>query len=339
MIESKNNDCKRHDGLDFAKFLCAFAIISIHTRYSGKIYIEPLTRFAVPVFFMITGYFYASIKNRNREWEQIKKTVVLLVYSSLLYFIWNIVQCIRLDESLLDHFYSLLNMKRWIMFVFFNESLFSEHLWYLGALLYALVMILLVDKFSNRKKLYKLIPFLLASNIVLGNYSTMLFGVRLPLILTRNFLFCGLPFFLLGDALREKQHTLKRKQLSALVICSVLLTIAENVFLINQENPFNADCFIATPFLAYSLFLLFLEDRRVSETPLLRNIAQLGKRTSTAIYIIHPIVITIVGELVEFAGGYFPYVKSVYHYIAPLVILVICTALSSFYHARKQNVQ
>ena len=75
---------KRYDGLDLAKFLCAFLVVCTHVAYAGKHIISPMTRFSVPVFFMITGYFYASVREKGREFVQIRKTAAMVVYSILL---------------------------------------------------------------------------------------------------------------------------------------------------------------------------------------------------------------------------------------------------------------
>lgn len=328
----KKNAPHRYDGLDFAKFFCAFMVICIHMTYYGKKYFEPLTRFAVPIFFMITGYFYSTIKQNNREWAQIRKTIVLFLYSNLLYLVWKITKCVLLGESISDLIDSILSNKSWIMFICFNESFFAGHLWYLSALIYVLVIVLVVDMHSSREKLYRFIPLFLLTNIVFGNYSTIIFGKRLPLVLTRNFMFCGLPFFLIGDALRKEQNKLKKKQLLVITISSVVLTIAENILLLNTGAVFNADCFIATPFLAYSLFALSLENHAVSNNPFLFKISQLGKNTSTIIYIIHPIAISVAGKIVNIFSGYFPVINAVWYYTAPLVILILCTIFALCYN-------
>ena len=323
---------KRYDGLDFAKFLCAFMVIAIHVTYFGKEYIDSLATFAVPVFFMITGYFYSSAQKHRREGAQIKKVAGLLLLSNLLYFVWKIVKCILQHESIGEYLCSLRDLKPWLEFVFLNESVFSGHLWYLGALLYVLVIILLVDKYSNRKKLYKFIPLLLAVNVLFGSYSVLTVGVRLPHIWTRNFLFCGLPFFLLGDAAREKGGKATNGQLIAVAVFSVAVILAETVLLRNTGVKFNGDCFAATPFLAYSLFALFVKDRKISDVPLLFHIAQLGRNTATLTYIIHPIAILIVGKIITILGAYIPFLSTVYFYTAPVVILILCTLFACFYH-------
>lgn len=327
----KSDAFKRYDGLDFAKYLCAFLVITVHMSYFGKRYFEPLTRFAVPVFFMITGYFYSSIKKRNRESGQIKKMLVILLISNLLYFLLKAVGYVLLNEPAPDFGSSLLSVKAWIDFLCFNESFFSGHLWYLGAVLYVLVIILIVDKYSDRKKLYRLIPLLLLVNIICGNYSAILFGESLPLVLTRNFLFCGLPFFLLGDALRQKERLLKQKQLVLMAVFAMLLTTVENYLLINSGKPFYSDCFIATPFMAYAVFVLFLENTdKFSNNCILSSIAKLGKSTSTTIYIVHPIIKKLGGKIVSILGEYVPSLGTVYHYVGPLVVLILCTVFACF---------
>ena len=323
---------KRYDGLDFAKFLCAFMVIAIHVTYFGKEYIDSLATFAVPVFFMITGYFYSSAQKHRREGAQIKKVAGLLLLSNLLYFVWKIVKCILQHESIGEYLCSLRNLKPWLEFVFLNESVFSGHLWYLGALLYVLVIILLVDKYSNRKKLYKFIPLLLTVNVLFGSYSVLTVGVRLPHIWTRNFLLCGLPFFLLGDAAREKGGKATDSQLIAVAVFSAAAIMAETVLLRSTGEQFNGDLFAATPFLAYSLFALFVKNSRISDVPLLFHIAQLGRNTATLTYIIHPIAILIVGKIITLLGAYIPFLRTVYFYTAPLVILILCTLFACFYH-------
>lgn len=329
----------RHLGLDFAKFLCAFMVVSIHTPYFGNEYLEPLARFAVPVFFMITGYFYSSVQQKSREHIQLRKAVVLFLSSNLLFLIWKIVLCVVAGESFPDLVHSIFNFATWIKFLFFSESILSGHLWYLGALSYVLVIILVFDKYSSREKLYKFIPILLLINILVGNYSIILFGKRLPLLLTRNFLFCGLPFFLLGDAISRKQTTRSNAQLFAIAIISAFITLAENVVFLKIEARSNADCFFATPFLAYSLFMLFLKNGTTFQHPLLTKVAQLGRCTATTTYIIHPIAIHIVGKIVNAIGRYVPCMTSVWNYTAPLLVFITCTLFACCFDTVRRNIR
>lgn len=330
---------QRHSGIDFVKYLCAFMVICIHMTYAGKTYLEPLTRFAVPVFFMITGYFYSSVKQNGKEYKQLKKVLQLLISSSLLYLLWNIVRYAITGKSIPAYFHSILNIQAFINFVCFNESNLSGHLWYLSALVYVLVIVLLLDKYSSRDRFYKLIPLLLLINIITGTYSTILFGKKLSLLLSRNFLFCGLPFFLLGDAIYKTQIKLTRNSLLVIAILSVLVSTAENALFLHIGVAFNSDCFIATPFLATSVFMLALKSQSVSTIPILAKIARLGKTASTAIYIIHPIVILIMNKTVGVIANYVPWLHAVWHCTAPFVVLVVCTLLSCIFSTLQRNLR
>ena len=57
--------------------------------FPGKVgaYFTALTRVAVPIFFMITGYFYSDTIKRHRECVQIKKIALLVVEANLFFFL------------------------------------------------------------------------------------------------------------------------------------------------------------------------------------------------------------------------------------------------------------
>ena len=39
------------------KAICALFVVIIHFPLAGKIYLDPLIKASVPIFYMITGYF------------------------------------------------------------------------------------------------------------------------------------------------------------------------------------------------------------------------------------------------------------------------------------------
>ena len=60
---------KRILGLDVLKVFCISFIVLLHTgvlRDCFSINLDPICRFAVPCFFMVTGFFYhSSVNNKN----------------------------------------------------------------------------------------------------------------------------------------------------------------------------------------------------------------------------------------------------------------------------------
>ena len=61
-------------------------------------------------------------------------------------------------------------------FIVFNVSPVSYHLWYLGAVLYTLLIIAAVYRESTRKLLWCFIPVLLSVDLTFGEYSVILFN-------------------------------------------------------------------------------------------------------------------------------------------------------------------
>lgn len=178
---------ERNYNLDVLKTICAFLVICIHVPFPGIVgeIIIPLARIAVPIFFMITGYFYDKID--KKPFKQIKKVIILIILSNLLYFILDAITNKNVAE--------MFSLKNILSFVVFNESPFAGHLWYLNALLYVLVILYFVDKLKIRKYLYYVIPILLAIDLILGKYSILLFEQQFPYIIIRNFLFVRIAIF------------------------------------------------------------------------------------------------------------------------------------------------
>lgn len=52
---------KRLYNIDSLKFLCAFLVVLIHMHTPYQESIMPLTRCAVPCFFIISGYMYFTM--------------------------------------------------------------------------------------------------------------------------------------------------------------------------------------------------------------------------------------------------------------------------------------
>lgn len=55
----------RYNSLDVLKVLCAFFIVCIHAPFPGTWggYFTSITRIAVPIFFMISGFFWKAESN------------------------------------------------------------------------------------------------------------------------------------------------------------------------------------------------------------------------------------------------------------------------------------
>lgn len=314
----------RSNAIDMLKALCAFLIVCIHIPFPGifGMHIVTLARIAVPIFFMITGYFYSEIIMENGENRQKRKIFRLLLEANLIYLLWKVLlSIIWNDESL---FQEVFNIKYLFQFLLFNESPFNGHLWYLGAILYVLLIVETFRRIGGeywRRVLYVATPLLLIGDLLLGKYSILLWGHEFPYIFVRNWLFVGMPYFSVGMLLREKINTtnLRTTPLVCLTVVFSLTTLTERFFLVSADVNATRDHYISTTFLAVTVFLLFLSAYRIRKPGKLGLfMAFVGRKYSTWVYIIHPIFITVFAVGMRKIGIY-----NVYQYVAPIIIYAV----------------
>ena len=271
---------------------------------------------------MITGYYYSDTVMRNNEKRQIKKILCLIVEANVLFFIWNIALDAFRRDSIVTYVQKLFTGKSILKFLALNESPLAGHLWYLGAILYVLIIVFLMDKFNCRKILYYLTPVLLITDLMLGKYSLLIFHREFPYILVRNFLCVGIPYFCIGNLIREKQCSEKRngKILQVLIVAFVITSLVERFILVNAGLNATRDHYLSTTFLAVCLFVYTLKSNWHN-----KELAVIGRRYSTWLYIMHPIFITafaMITDKLDIAGIY-KYVAPIVVYCATLVFLII----------------
>ena len=313
----------RSNAIDILKALCAFFIVCIHIPFPGifGVYIVTLARIAVPIFFMITGYFYSGTVIRNGEIRQIKKIFSLFLVANLIFLLWKVFLAIIWNDKSL--FQDVFSIKKFFQFLIFNESPFNGHLWYLGAILYVLLTVRIIRWMGGdwTRLLYVATPLLLIGDLLLGKYAILLWGDEFSYIFVRNWLFVGIPYFSVGMILREKINTsnLRTIPLVCLTVLFSLTTITERFFLVSMGANATRDHYISTTFLAVTVFLLFLSIYRIRKPGKLGLLsAFIGRKYSTWIYIIHPIFIMVLAVGMRKIGIY-----NVYQYVAPIIIYAV----------------
>lgn len=329
-----NKDGARNIGLDVLKCICAFFVITIHcNRLPGTagLLMTALNRTAVPIFFMITGYFYQRTIDSGRAKNQIIKILTLTFWASLFYFIFN---GILVSGDIKSYLRSYLSLKAIVKFVVLCASPFQGHLWYLSSILYVLVGIALVEKKWSRKKLYWLIPVLLVGHLVLGKYSRLLLGRALPMSLVRNEVFVGLPFFLFGDYFWRKKEAVEKWTeckglLGGVSLILVLTSILESKFLAVRGLTTEVEQGISTILLSLSLFIFFVKIS-CRGGGVLRCMARIGQQYSTMIYIIHPAFLSLLGSLLGERLG-----EPLFRWITPIFVFFTSYGFSVAYEKIK----
>ena len=254
--------------------------------------IDSLIRFAVPVFFLISGY-YSYFSDNNIAKQKYKKRaiklLILIVISNLIYFIFDIITGkTALTNELLQNKFSARSI---FNFLILNVSPTSGHLWFLNSLLYCYIIYLIMSKFGiSHKKLYKYIPILLITNIMMGEIAYTM-KVYTTSMYYRNFLFTGLPFFTLGYLINDKQEKIKNKISNKMISITIILSCI--LIVLERLSTGKIELFIGTIFLSVSLFIwCVLNSNKLN----FKVLSWIGEKLYTYIYIMQGIVIELLRE-------------------------------------------
>lgn len=309
----------RNHSIDILKFICSILVVFIHTGWRYRNEFLPVTRCAVPCFFIISGYLLFDKEKQTIKPERLKRNIIHVIkisfWATLFFIIWKELLHITSSDG---HIWipSIKSMKNW---VFLNENPFGGHLWYLFAYLYVLLIIMLVNKYNIWKQLYFFVPLLLAPHIIL-----LFSNQNLSYIYVRNFLFTGLPFFAIGTMIKSKLiiNVNKNKRNKAILIACIILfsitSLLERSFLLSVGKPFVRELYISSIILAVSLFLLALSFESKQKTWL----SVIGEKDSLYIYIFHPVVIYYCNIIFKKLKLY-----ELYRYVAPIIVLVVTMVL------------
>lgn len=206
---------KYYIGFDYLRFICCILILMLHTNvieYQSVIDISIL-QFATPIFFCISGFLYAEkiiwggqigISARN----YIKKLLPTLIFFESFNIVLNVITMIQNGNSLMK-----------ISALVIRSILFYPYgsMWYIQALMIDILIISFLYK-KKRLKLGLIISFLLFMvSLIDTSYHWIIDGTildtvdyyyRLCFVTTRNGIFYGFVFVMLGFVLRLKGNVI-----------------------------------------------------------------------------------------------------------------------------------
>lgn len=306
----KNNI--NYDNLDILKYICSILIVVLHLRpflnFSDELdlaFNNIITRICVPLFFVITGYFVAKKEKENPHYIEsyIKKTIPLYLIWSLIYIPVIVATIVQYLPTINDYLANIniafplliLLLIILIPIVIFVAIIYTGvyyHLWYFPAIIFSLMVL------GKWKKKFPLKYLLIISFILLLFGATETYYGVLPVTIkelisfyynifftTRNFLFFGLFYVVLGYFMGEKEKIYSKYCFEKLII-SVFLLIFEAILLHDTER-LNSNILLSCIPLVYYLFIstIYITNNTKSTFPF-RNL-------SKYYYLIHPMIIFI----------------------------------------------
>ena len=318
----------RNYSLDFLKFISSFFIVCIHFEFPGKAgdFIIALARFAVPVFFMISGY-YAYDDDRERIINKIWRIARMYFSVVVLYFCFNIAVKLFAGQYREAVWYvsTYLRIRYIVPFVFFNESNTAMHLWFLGALIYSYVIQLITVKFNVKDGItYVLSGVLLLIHLVAG-FLFCVYGTQLPAFLLknyvlRNFLFMGFPLFSVGRLIRKNEELLLMKIKGIHIAIMIVSGIAEAFVICGVYRE--RDLYLGAVLLAFSFFVTALK----TKDSFYGDRAVTLFKTNSCVYLIHVMIGEILSVTMLEKIRMFLYLK-------PFIIFAIALVISLYINA------
>lgn len=284
----RGGESQRKESFDTLKSFLAFFIIIIHTGFTGVVDIgaSAISRMAVPLFFMITGYYLPTMTDEKIK-KYFCKVVVLTVISTAFYLLFTYAG-VLIGEYPSDKFtqiFSMQGLRNWVLINAVGGK--GIHLWYLYALLYVLIIIYITRKVEKISLLYKILPILFIGNYIFSYFSVGLY---------RNFLFTGLPYVLLGYLFRENEaklkiHSIKSRSL-ILGFVAVCMGLGIEMLIYNfTGTELIRDHYLFTLPMAICVFALSIKHPHYGSGSLLSII---GKKYSAHIYIMHIFVVSVI---------------------------------------------
>ena len=305
----------RKYGLDFLKGFAACFVVFMHARFPDAFgeYVAKVGTFAVPVFFMTSGYFSFNA-TKSKTLKSIKRTATYLFVAYILNLIRILVE-MGFDLGLVISYFKteIFTVSHLLKVILLTQTLVSGVAWFLLSLLVCYIL----KYFLGKNLRYLGYLGIIVGVIGVLPPASVYFG--LPI---NNPWINGIPFFIIGELLREYNDVINQKISS---IALVLAAIIGFILIILACYYGKQWWHIGTLLLSPSLFVLFSRmDMRFNRFCLL------GSTYAFFIYIVHPLVLHAY-DAVRMN------ISVTESWLRPLIILGITISLAVAYYTLKRN--
>lgn len=269
-------------GLYLLKLWAAFLVVQIHTQSAIAPIISPFLRTAVPIFFMITGYFLIGsdfVIDKRRVNHSIIKTFKFTICWQLIYLLFFFATQIFTNDfdlaALIPH-----NSDDFIK-LFVHGTFYAIPFWYLNALIFALIVIRFL-LCLNSKLIFMLGAVGLVYSLFAVNYFHLDFYNRLETLNSTAVLGIAVPSISIGMCIRLFAAKIKYKR-TVIIIMTATILLAYLEYAIYPPSQSYGVTLMTFP-IAAALVLLCVTFKMPKD---LLPLANLGKKYSTHIFTTH----------------------------------------------------
>ena len=283
----------RNQTLECFKLIASVFVVFIHINFPNRFgaLMTCLARFAVPLFFTISGYFSYQTES-NRLIKRIGHNLKLLLLGTAVYFIWYSFFLFWTGNDVRGFFVSSIpNTDLLSRLIVINTVPYGSHLWFLPALALSYGILwgylrFFEDKSVTYQPLYLVSTVLMILQLTFGEFFTAA-GMEIPIYAYRNAFFCGLPFLTLGIFLREYQDRIFRvfSLTTGKLALAIIATMAFSAM--EWHGIGTCEMYLGTILAVPAMILFAASHPTVSRHPVAeRIISKLGS-VSTGVYLLH----------------------------------------------------
>lgn len=268
---------KRQNGIDFFRLLAALGVITVHVGSMDGVHeaivesIRLASRWAVPFFFMLTGFFLALRLSQDRLIHLLSKASVIFVCASILLFPLSMnVYGVKAATANLVSFRYLI-----------NGTYF--HLWYLSSLILGLLIIIVLRHLNIRFLLPAIAAGTLATYLIFGSYAPVGEDV---LRYARHLSSVG--FIYLGIAIHSRE--VRTHYALTMFLAGFIIQFVEGYYIneiIHTKAMYEFQFLLGTLLMSLGIFFI------AKNMNLPHWLGTLGAKHSLVIYLIHPYFIQI----------------------------------------------
>lgn len=297
--------------------IASILVVLIHIPFPGivGVFFVSLARFAVPLFYMVSGYtLYQYIETntyKTKVLKRIKKNAWITIVGILVYFLFDIAKCILRHESISEYLIGIVAPDKLLMFLFVGiipiDS--AQILWFIYGLV--CIYVLLYFFMPRKKNVYRnaIISLIVMISFFVGKIVCTAFKIHIWGIdfskdyIYGNWIVIGLTSVTIGIALKkfvDDYPSIIKRVRRFFPTITIICIILNFILCYTLDRLFGM-------YLSYTVFTLILDfwvfilatDDRMSPNNIMSVI---GNNHSRNIYLWHPIFISITNYLLIFLG-------------------------------------
>ena len=335
--EQKRENKDRLIGLDLLKIVSAFMIAVIHASsgvfnnhelgslvWKEGLILNAVTRFAVPVFLMISG---ALLLGRKISLDKaIRKAII----AGIALFVWSFAFILTKKILWNDG-----NVIHDTLMIFFNKRV-SGHLWYgyllIWIYLFSPILNIMYESLSNKMRIYFIILGLLIPSAI--DSVIYYFSLDVQILQNSFFIYMNLGYIsvlFMGRMIYENKEgiSLILGGISSVIglVLTILLTEGISRRLGVSTHTFFSELEIGNVMYAFGIMLLGCKLSWKGDNTFIKKIIIKVSELAMGIYFSHALVMCLIGDTISFRGITFKIDNSVPECLLFVVIIFVTTII------------